>query len=126
MRRADMCRVEGGDLPQAYSTKDHTARKRHRCGECHRTIEPGERYRYTWLLYEGTPCQYKTCIHCQVGCEWLRINCGGWVFEEVGDELVEHAREYPLLAMPLLRVVIGIRRGWRYRDGKSMALPKLP
>lgn len=102
--------------------------KAHKCGECRRTIQPGEQYEVTSGAYDGNWETYKTCQHCLSVRKWLSKVCNGWIFTMVGEDLLEHFREgYGLW---LGRAYIGIKKGWKRRDGspmKPMALPeKLP
>jgi len=68
-----------------------TARKEHRCCECHRTILPGEKYEYVSGMWEGKFDTYKTCIDC------LSIRnqffCGIWEFGGSLEYLSEHISE---------------------------------
>lgn len=122
-----MCAIDDCEPCQAYYDDDRRAAKPHRCGECNRDIAKGETYRYSKTLSDGKWSANKTCSHCMVGQRWLSINCGGWLFSQVAEEMWEHAEEYPLLAVPLLRVKIGMQRKWKRFDGAGlMALPRLP
>ena len=53
-----------GDGPKAFDSKTRTARKEHRCCECHRTIKVGEQYRYESGVWENGPSSHKTCADC--------------------------------------------------------------
>jgi hypothetical protein len=122
-----MCMIDGCDeRVEVLQSADRKARKEHRCGECHRAIAMGETYHYEFGILMGETETYRTCAHCMVAREWLRQNYGGWVYEMTIEEMVEHAREYPKLAMPLYRVAAGARRHWRSSSGTLMALPKMP
>ena len=77
----------------------------------------------------GVPFSEHVCSHCVVGVRWLIINCGGYIGSDVRDELREHAEEYHHTphAVPLLRLVAGMRRKWKRFDGKGMMeIPALP
>ena len=121
-----MCRVEGAEIPQVYHEETRKARKEHRCAECGRTIAVTETYRSHFYVQDGIANMSKTCAHCCVAADWLVTNCGGYIFEEVIEEIKEHADEYPMLAMPLLRLVVGARRKWITRDDRPMPLPPAP
>ena len=56
--------VDHDGEPDAFTEKIRTARKEHRCGECYRTIMPGEKYEYVSGIWEGRPDNYKTCMDC--------------------------------------------------------------
>lgn len=88
-----MCRVDG-DSADAYSVSRPIARSEHRCGECRRTILPGEPYERHGMVYEGTASTHLVCTHCAVLTEWLVIECGGTVIGEMIEDIEEHARDY--------------------------------
>ncbi len=121
-----MCRADGGDTPTICRTKKVQARKPHRCAECRRTIEPGETYEYTFMVFEGSGDSYRVCAQCLVACRWLARNCGGYLFHEVREEIEEHAVEYPALGEPLRALAAAMRAGWRGSDGVLMAPLPLP
>jgi len=52
----DYCRTLREEQP--------TARKQHKCNECRRTIEAGEKYNREVSLYDGDISTYKTCLDC--------------------------------------------------------------
>lgn len=55
---------EGGDFSALWDEVIRTARKPHKCGDCGRTIQPGERYELISSLYDGSWSKYKTCHEC--------------------------------------------------------------
>ena len=55
--------------PEAFSETDRKARKEHICGECGRTIHPGETYHYESGIWEGEPKSHKTCADCLSLCD---------------------------------------------------------
>lgn len=122
-----MCRADGGDPPTVYSNHTHKARKQHRCSECGRSIDPGETYRSHFYVYDGQVDTSKTCSHCCVAQDWLAHNCGGYIFEQVIEEIHEHGQEYPKIGMALGRIAVGARRRWRSFGGVGlMPEPKMP
>lgn len=113
-----MCRVDWDSAPDFYTEKMVTARKAHTCSECRRTIHRGERYERVAGKWHGLMSSYTTCVHCIAARDWLHIACGGWIFTEVLDELVEHWHESPTFqTMTLGRLIAGMRRKWS--DGKA-------
>lgn len=52
------------DLPQAFNQVYRTARKDHKCCECHRKILKGEKYLYSSGIWDGEPDSYKQCSIC--------------------------------------------------------------
>ncbi|RLI71035.1 hypothetical protein DRO91_06085 [Candidatus Heimdallarchaeota archaeon] len=70
-----------------YSSTTIKARKKHKCTECHRVIEPGETYERVKGLFDGCWWEHKTCVDClSIRNEFF---CS-WTFESV----VEHLNEY--------------------------------
>lgn len=59
--------IGGGDYdgcPEFYSMEYPRARKQHRCGECGKTIEIGERYQRFSGKFDGDMFWEKTCENC--------------------------------------------------------------
>ena len=122
-----MCAIDDGERYLIWKTGERRAAKPHKCGECYREIAKGERYLYSAGLYDGRWTSNHICAHCEVACEWLRVNCGGYLDHGVYEDFHEHAAEYPALAWPILRVCVGMRRKWvGMCSAGLMALPKLP
>lgn len=66
------------------------ARKPHKCYECSRTIEPGERYQRFVGKWEGEIQRYDTCA----SCEEIRtvFSCGeGWTWGQLWEDMYELA-----------------------------------
>jgi hypothetical protein len=122
---AAMCQVYDDIHCEFYDARTRVARKQHRCGECRRTIEAGETYKVTAGKWDGDFCQTKTCRHCGVMEEWLLINCDGFVWHTVIEDIYEHAREYGLTSLG--RLVVGARRQWkRFNSDELMPVPAVP
>lgn len=119
-----MCRVDYCDeMTVVRADEVRKARKPHRCSECSRTIDPGERYRYESLIWDGKYHVQKTCSGCEIGREWLRQECGGWIYGEVHEELREHLDEATVQShYGLLRLCVAIRRKWRRFDGDGLLI----
>jgi hypothetical protein len=66
------------------------ARKAHRCLECARAINPGERYRRWATLYDGCWDSAATCAHCCEMLRWLTVICHGQYYS--GDAIEEVER----------------------------------
>ena len=81
------CSIECEDACDLDSSEMRKARKQHICGECDRTIKPGERYEVYTILREGGWSSYKTCL----GCRRIRDHfCkGGWIFGGVAEQVEE-------------------------------------
>jgi hypothetical protein len=125
-----MCRVEDADPWDFFYQETRRARIPHLCGECRRTIVPGERYVYSKGLFDKRWSMHRTCQHCEVAGLWLYYACGGYLFGDLRDELEEHFREEVQLRSPTLRhLIIGIRRKWAGypvpdRDEVKTSLPR--
>lgn len=79
------------DIALFATDKIVTARKRHRCSECFRTIYPGDKYEYVfgrWCDGIGT---YKTCADCLS----MRsvLYCDGWAYTGLWDDFYRHIDE---------------------------------
>jgi hypothetical protein len=60
------------DAPEFYRVNQRKARKPHRCGECHRTIQPGERYTVCVGKWDGHLSEHHRCTHCEA--VWKALN----------------------------------------------------
>ena len=117
------------------------ARKPHRCDECRRAIDPGERYyRYAMKEWgERSIREQRMCAHCRSTIEVGAAMTGcpmSWWWEKVhdlepdeggfvGDILVNHDLTAAQRAV-MLRQVVRRNRGWRRRDGSLYPLPAAP
>jgi len=52
------------DMPSVYGLKIRKARKPHRCCECRREIERGEKYYYHHGVWNGKGASYHQCDQC--------------------------------------------------------------
>jgi hypothetical protein len=119
-----MCRSENADPATLCREVIRLAVKDHRCDECGRTISAGERYEFVHGLYDGHWDTYHTCQHCQAARAWLERECGGWVYTEVRDELIEHWEEdWIYRTIWLARVIAGMKHRWH--DGR-LPVPATP
>jgi hypothetical protein len=121
-----MCRIDGGERAEVYVAKIRKAAKAHKCYECRRQINTGERYHNAKVIYEGQPDEFKTCAHCTVGVAWLKHNCGGYMFGDVMEDIREHADEYPAIAKPIMDYVARMRRQWQRADGRGLLAAPRP
>lgn len=112
-----MCMV-GDDYVELIKEGTPRAKKPHKCEECDRVIEVGERYISEAWIWEGEFGTSKTCRQCRAAAHWLSIVCSGWMYSMVLEDLMEHVRDEPLLrSSKLVRLVRYGRRDWRRRDG---------
>ena len=77
----DCCEVE-------LQNKMVKARKNHKCCECGRVIEKGEKYEYCVAVWDGDLRTFKTCH----GCKIIRdeLFCDGWAYGEVWRDIWEN------------------------------------
>src|SRR3990167_7116206 len=91
-----MCMIDyanDGDWQCLSAPRMVKARKDHHCGECHRTISKGETYEHGRFVDDyGFPV-VRTCAHCVAVRSWLVVQCGGWLYEGVLEDLAEHWQE---------------------------------
>jgi hypothetical protein len=82
-----MCDCEPNQFERVEYRKD---RKVHKCYECDRIIQIGDRYQYYKILYDGRFDTFKTCDDCAKLRDWLnkRTDCC-IAFGELTTELLE-------------------------------------
>ena len=99
-------------MPHFVSTYP-TAQKAHRCDDCGRTIDPGEKYQRGVGL-DGTAWTWKRCDHCARLVESL---------DEFEDEtcLADYTEEPVDLAQA--REFAGFQHRWRTQSGKLWPSP---
>ncbi len=111
-----MCMIDGAEQCDVWKVTEPRARVHHLCGECRRSISPGEIYERVGSLYDGHWATYVTCRHCSRAGEWLDIVCGGWLRHGLHEELAEHLDEYP--GWWIRMAVSGVSNQWKTRDGR--------
>lgn len=110
-----MCAVDDAEPATVFEEWTRCARVAHVCGECARTIRPGEVYQVSSGLWDGRWSTFKTCAHCTVLGAWLGEICGGYPFGALTEELREHWRN-GYASVALGRLIVAQRRGWRGGD----------
>jgi len=96
-----------------HSVDGRKARKAHRCGECGRPIEPGERYHYATGLMYSDWVTMKQCGQCSAAARWLFRVCGGFLYGAVLADLEEHWEEDDLYrSLSFGRLLISERKHW--------------
>ena len=106
-------------------TKYPTARKAHRCDECARVIQPGERYSRTAAIWEGDWFTNVACLHCAIA--RMIVDYGDDYYSEgyyhgLREWLADSAEH-----VWSLRLKVGVERCWQRFDGTGlMPLPANP
>lgn len=54
------------DTPSVFRQITRTARKKHKCCECRRPIEPGSKYQYSSGVWDGSASDFNQCIACSL------------------------------------------------------------
>jgi hypothetical protein len=103
-----MCMVGDADTWDFFAAETPRARKPHRCEECDRTIQPGERYERSFGVIDGAAMTQRVCAHCVEARRWLDRVCGGWLYSAVlmdlGDHIGEGYRDAALVYLAELAV----------------------
>lgn len=107
-----MCRYEDAPSPTFFQETWPKAAKPHRCLECGRVIKKGETHRAVHGKWEDRFDSFRVCAHCDAAREWLTVVCGGSVFGEVLEELVEHWEYEDFRSIPFGRLIVGMKHRW--------------
>lgn len=110
-----MCAIEDCEPWKVCRQENRRARKQHRCTECGRTIQTGERYSCITGLAEDHWQRFRICNHCLAAGRWLDIMCSGWPLTMLCDELREHSEEFQ--SDLLGDLYQSVRNGWQ--DGQA-------
>lgn len=86
------------EQPTFFRESQPRAKVRHRCGECSRVIQPGERYNKITGKWDGEFRSYARCAHCEAVAAALRVlpcfcDYYGGLWETVGDGWLDDLRE---------------------------------
>lgn len=117
-----MCMIDGDACSTMIQSRHLVARKRHRCGECRRTISPGETYLREVIADDGHASTHKTCSHCEVATEWLARECGGYFYESAADDIAGHS----YMGFGVARLAAGMLSKWTRKDGRMWPIPPAP
>ena len=84
------------DMPSAFSETNPTARKPHRCYECGRRIEAGEKYSRVWGIWDGRMDTHGTCSHCCALRDYVKshVPCFCWAYGDMRNEARETLASY--------------------------------
>lgn len=119
-----MCMIRDVDcMASVYNETFPTARKEHKCTECRRIIQPKEKYKNIWGVWEGDSRTYKICSHCSVATDLLVRECDGFLLGDVLEDLREHRRHYDW-SRDARRLAAGMYKKWTFNN-KMLPVPKL-
>jgi hypothetical protein len=121
-----MCMVDDSDgRVEVLREFWRVARVAHKCAECRRRIEPGERYLSHCFKFDGEFTQHKFCEHCDVVRRWLQDECGGFLYRGVEEDLREHATS-GWYGRGVMRLAVGMDWFWRAPSGRMLPVPSVP
>lgn len=121
-----------------YSERTVTARKEHRCDDCHRTINPGVTYLRIAGASYGDFWTWKDCRHCAVYRQAVAIIDEDSYYDEDGFNLRDWTDNYgtaadiaylvknPIKALGYYRIARWFMDRWQTRDGQMRPVPVLP
>ena len=69
-------------FPECMTIVERKARKEHKCGECRKSIERGDKYQYISGIWEGEPSSYKTCLSCAKLREKAQLKASALEYDE--------------------------------------------
>ncbi len=113
------------DPPDVYTVTLPKARKRHRCSECGRAIQPGEQYERVTGIWDGTADTFKTCPHCLDLRKYVKahVPCFCWHHGNMTEDAIEtadyYAAEAPGLLFGAYRRLIQIKRRARRNESET-------
>lgn len=111
------------DVPDVYCGSYRKANKEHKCEECRRVINKGEKYFYVSGIWDGSPGSFKTCAHCDQAIKLLSRECNGYMHGSIYEDIYDHISEILPWSGIAARLAIGMRRKWRRFDGQGLMKP---
>lgn len=100
------------DLPALFRESRPIARIEHRCSECGRAIQPGERYERVVGVWDRLFSTYRTCVYCLAIRDMMqqRLTCFCYCYtdvrEAVTNTLMEEWHRFPGLAFAIGRIEV--------------------
>lgn len=105
------------DFVTLLKSKNVVARKQHRCHECHRTINIGEKYLYEATTYEDDFSTHKTCRHCQEVRDYVMQTNFEFIYGCLQEDLCDEDLSDRTNWKPRL-MNLGMSRKWTKKNGK--------
>lgn len=106
------CKPSEGGPCEVWHETWRKARKIYKCIECRCEIKPGERYQYTFIVFQGDPSSVKTCEFCANELKRILLDhdhltglvpgelaCA--LVAELRGDLYDRARVTPAIAQPV-------------------------
>jgi hypothetical protein len=112
--------IDDAEPAEFLTVQRHRARRTHKCSECRREIQIGERYQKISAVWDGEFSVTKTCSHCESAAAWLIERCGGYPIGMAREDLLSHWHEEGVRDFGLGRRIVGMKRGWKRHDGGMM------
>lgn len=104
-----------------YVVRTVTARKRHRCSDCGRVVDPGEPYR-RGVGFDGTAWTWCDCQHCAAALCLYDLTDDEGSYN--GDTFQCWADDRDARDLDEARDIAGYLAQWRTKSGKLWPLPK--
>ena len=106
--------------PELYEQFERTARKQHKCSECARVIEPGDKYELVKGKWDGEFDTFKTCKFCLDLFNFVRSHTSFEFAHGTLTEDIEYAVHDELLSKPEPGFEFGVmRRMWAVENRRS-------
>lgn len=89
--------LDEGESPEFFEEKEIAAKTPHKCGECGREINKGEKYLRAVGKWDGVISTYKTCSDCKSIREQFFCKSGdfGYIFYDLREYISEVDGEIP-------------------------------
>ncbi len=84
------CYCDVGDWPRLYAASRPLSRVAHKCSECGRKIQLGERYERVRAIWgDDPPVTVKTCVYCLAMRDMLEAHakCFCWMHHSLRDDI---------------------------------------
>lgn len=83
------CYCDDSESFSVYSARIVCARKPHKCYECSAPIKPGDRYEYSFGVYDGYGYSHHTCERCLDIRQFIKnsIPCFCWAHGSLHDDV---------------------------------------
>lgn len=103
------------------SSTNPVARIEHQCQWCYRVIDPGETYRRTGQIFDGSKYTWKSCQHCNA----FVSTCNLWEWADpdfgMGRDDIEYFEPQDIFSA---RCYVMWRKQWRRKDGTLYPVPQ--